>query len=224
MVVDGSVVTSTALSEAPALEAPPETPDATGGPVIPTKTIVEGSNLVTPSFDPGGWLWTSEAVSDGTVTVAAPDGTVTQLAAAQLKGRTVQALAVSRDGARVAVLSRASGVQVLEVMAVVRDDKGAPVSLGDPLALGPAVPDSIDVAWLDDVSLAVLGAPSGPISIVEVGGWTTEVKAPDGAISITARNGVPTILAVGADQTLVARSGNSWISRSPNVSQVAFAG
>ena len=52
MVVDGSVVTSTALSDAPVLEAPPDTPDAPGGPVIPTKTIVEGSNLVAPSFDP----------------------------------------------------------------------------------------------------------------------------------------------------------------------------
>ena len=32
--------------------------------------IVEGVDLVPPSFDPRGWLWTTETVSDGTITVA----------------------------------------------------------------------------------------------------------------------------------------------------------
>jgi len=224
MVVDGSVVTSTALSDAPALEAPPASPDEPGGPVIATKTIVEGVDLVPPSFDPRGWLWTTETVSDGTITVAGPDGTVSHLPAPQLAGRTVQALAVSRDGARVAVLSRAAGVQVLEVMAVVRGDAGVPQGLGETLALGPGVPESNHVAWLDDVSVAALGADSGLISIVQVGGWTTTVTAATGATAITARNGVPTLLAVGDGGTLFARFGNSWKARASSVSEVAFAG
>lgn len=224
MVVDGSVVTSTALSDNPTLEAPPANPDAPGGPVIPTAMLVKGSNLVAPSFDAHGWLWTTETLSDGTITVAGPDGTLVPLAAPQLAGRTIQALAVSRDGARVAVLSRASGVQVLEVMAVVRGDAGVPLSLGATLALGPAVPASIHLAWLDDVSVAALSADSSRISMVEVGGWTTEVMAPAGAICITARNGAPTLLAVGDGGALVARSGNSWPTKAPNVSDVAFAG
>jgi Lipoprotein LpqB beta-propeller domain len=224
MVVDGSVVTSTALSDTPALEAPPATPDAPGGPVIPTAMLVKGSNLVAPSFDPHGWLWTTETLSDGTITVAGPDGKLVQLAAPQLAGRAIQALAVSRDGARLAVLSRASGVQVLEAMAVVRGDAGIPLSLGATLALGPAVPASVDVAWLDNVSVAALSADSSRISMVEVGGWTTEAKAPTGATSITARNGAPTLLAVGAGGALVARSGNDWAPKASNVSEVAFAG
>ncbi|NYI40800.1 LpqB family beta-propeller domain-containing protein [Demequina lutea] len=224
MVVNGSIVTSTALSDAHVLEAPPANPDAPGGPVVPTKTIVEGRNLVAPSFDLRGWLWTTETLSDGTITVAGPDGAVTQLAAPQLEGRTIQALAVSRDGARVAVLSRASGVQVLEVMAVVRGSAGEPLALGATLALGPAVPDSIDLAWLDDVSVAALGADSSRISVVAVGGWTTDVTAPVGAMSIAARNGVPTLLAVGEGDTLVARYGNDWKIQASNVSEVAFAG
>jgi hypothetical protein len=225
MVVDGSVVTSTALSDAPALEAPPANPDAPGGPVIPTAMLVKGSNLVAPSFDPHGWLWTTETLSDGTITVAGPDGTLTPLAAPQLAGRTIQALAVSRDGARVAVLSRASGVQVLEVMAVVRGKAGVPLGLGATLALGPAVPASVHLAWLDDVSVAALSADSSQIAIVEVGGWTTDVKAPAGATTVTARNGMATLLAVGAGGALVARSGNSWPrTKASNVSEVAFAG
>ena len=224
MVLDGSVVTSTALSDAPTLEAPPANPDAPGGPVIHTATLVKGRNLVAPTFDPYGWLWTTETLSDGTITVAGPDGALAQLAAPPLAGRTIQALAVSRDGARVAVLSRASGVQVLEVMAVVRGKASEPLALGATLALGPTVPESIHVAWLDDVTVAALGADSSRISTVEVGGWTTDVTAPAGATSITARNGVPTLLAVGGGGVLVARRGNSWDIKAPNVSEVAFAG
>jgi hypothetical protein len=224
MVVDGSVVTSTALSDAAALEVPPDSPDAPGGQVISAKTIVEGRNLVDPSFDPRGWLWTTETLSDGTITVAGPDGKLSQLAAPQLEGRSIQAISVSRDGARLAVLSRASGVQVLEVMAIVRGEAGEPLALGETLALGPAVPDSIDLAWLDDVSVAALGSNSGRISVVAVGGWTTDVMAPAGATSIAARNGVPTLLAVGDGDNLVARYGNGWKTKAPNVSEVAFAG
>jgi hypothetical protein len=200
-------------------------PDAAGGPVIPTKMLVKGSNLVAPSFDAHGWLWTTETLSDGTITVAGPDGKLIPLAAPQLAGRTIQALAVSRDGARLAVLSRASGVQVLDVMGVVRGEAGVPSGLGATLALGPAVPASAHLAWLDDVTVAALSADSSLISMVEVGGWTTDVKAPAGATAITARNGAPTLLAVGGGGVLVARSGNSWTPpKAINVSDVAFAG
>ncbi len=224
MVVDGAILTSTALSDTPALEAPPGDPDEPGGPVMATTRLVEGRNLVAPSYDPRGWLWTTEALSEGVVVVAGPDGATSELAAPHLEGRTIQAIAVSRDGARVAVLSRTSGVQVLEVMAVVRGEAGEPLALGAPLALGPAVGLSIDVVWLDDVSVATLSADSGEISMVEVGGWTTDVTAAVGATAIAARNGVRTLLAVEADGVLVARSGNGWTPKAANVTDVAFAG
>ncbi|NTV38716.1 MAG: hypothetical protein HGA51_01985 [Demequinaceae bacterium] len=210
MLVDGSIVTSTALADATALENPPEEVDAAGGPVVATRTLVEGTNLVAPSFDPHGWLWTSETDSNGVLVAVGADGSATELQVPQLAGRSIQALAVSADGARVAVLSRASGGQVVEVMAVVRDDDGTPLALGLPLALGPSVRESIDLAWLDDVSIAVLGEESAEIALVEVGGWTTSVASVTGVSSITARNGVRTLLAVGEGGVLLARSGNRW--------------
>ena len=45
-----------------------------------------------------------------------------------------------------------------------------------------------------------------------------------GATSLTARNGAPTLLAVGEGGVLVARSGNDWPTRALDVSEVAFAG
>jgi len=223
MVVDGSVVTTTALADSTALEAPPADPDAAGGPVIPTTTLVEGRDLVAPSYDAHGWLWTAESESSGTVLVVAGDGTLVTLAAPQLAGRSIQALEMSRDGARLAVLSRAGGGQVLEVMAVERDESGVPLALGQPLALGPAVRESIDLAWLDDVSVATIGEESGEIWMVDVGGWTTGVTAVAGGSSVTARNGVRTLLTVG-EGILFARSGTSWAPKAANVSDVTYAG
>jgi len=224
MVVDGSVLTSTALADAATREAPPAEPDPVGSPVISTTTLIEGRGLVAPSYDSDGWLWTTETESSGAVLAVAADGTLAQLDAPQLAGRSIQALEVSRDGARLAVLSRAGGGQLLEVMSVVRDESGVPLDLGPSLALGPAVNESIDLAWLDDASLATLGEESGEISMVEVGGWTTDVTAVAGASSLTARNGVRTLLAVGDDGVLFARSGNDWTRKIAKVSDVAYAG
>jgi len=224
MVVDGSVLTSTALADAVTREAPPAESDPVGGPVIPTTTLVEGRDLVAPSYDSDGWLWTTETDSSGAVLAVAADGTLAELDAPQLAGRSIQALEVSRDGARLAVLSRAGGGQVLEVMAVVRDETGVPLGLGPSLALGPAVNESIDLAWLDDASVATLGEESGEVSMVEVGGWTTAVTAVAGASSLTARNGVRTLLAVGEDGVLFARSGNDWTPKAAKVSDVAYSG
>lgn len=224
MVIDGSILTSTVLVDTPALEPPPEILDEPGGPVIPMTLLVEGRNLVAPSYDPGGWLWTAETVSEGVIVVAGPDATTSELMAPQLAGRTIQAIAVSRDGARLAVLSRASGVQALEVMAVVRGEAGEPLGLGTPLALAPGVGSLIDVVWLDDVSVATLSSGSGEISMVEVGGWTTTVTASAGISAIAARNGVRTLLAVEEDGVLVATSGNDWTPKAANVSDVAYSG
>lgn len=226
MVVDGSVVTSTALADASELEDPPVDAAAAGdgGSVIATSVLVDGTDLVAPSYDSHGWLWTSETESDGVVKAVTGDGAVTELSAPHLAGRSIQALAVSRDGARIAVLSRASGGQVVEVMAVVRDENGSPLGLGAPLELGPSVRESIDLAWLDDVSVATLGEESGEISMAEVGGWTASVTSVAEASAITALNGVRTLLAVGEGGALVARSGNRWTAISSVVSDVAYAG
>lgn len=228
MLVDGSIVTSTALADATALEDPTAEVDVEGGPVVDTTTVVNGLNLVAPSFDAHGWLWTSESTSDGVVLAVGADGTTTELVAPQLAGRSIQALSVSADGARIAVLSRASGGQVVEVMAVVRDENGTPLALGVPLALGPSVRESIDLTWLDDSSIAVLGEESGEIAMVEVGGWTSTVSSVTGVSTITARNGVHTLLGVGEGGVLLARSGNRWSPPKDvsvtNVTDVAYAG
>jgi len=70
-----------------------------------------------------------------------------------------------------------------------------------------------------------LGEESGEMSLAGVGGWKTDFTTYSGAVSITARNGVRSLLAVSAEGELLARSGNSWTTpRLTGVKDVAYAG
>jgi len=227
MLVNGAVVVSRVLADSGPLVAFDDATPALVDPVtVPTSPVLQGANLVGPSFDTSEWLWSTESRSDGIVWASLIGGEPVQLDAAWLAGREVQALSVSRDGSRLAVLSRATGtVQTLEVAAIYRDASGVPLGLGAPLEMSPSVPMSIDVAWADEVSLVTLGTDAGQVLQEVVGGWTTIEAAPlPAGSSFTARNGARTLVAVESDGTLVVRAGTTWSPVAERIADVAYEG
>ena len=223
---DGDVALTTALRDAGDLEPyDPEAEIASDAVVLDADIVLDGNDLTPPSFDRSGWVWSTESASDGTIVAAGPGGEQVVLDAPWLAGRSVQAVAVSRDGTRLAVLSRATGiVQSLDVAAIVRESTGTPLSVGQPLALVPSPEPAVDLTWADATSLITLFAESGELEESEVGGWTRmEALLPE-ARRITARNGGRTLLAIDAEGSLVARAGNSWSVQVVGVSDVAYAG
>ncbi|PKQ19023.1 MAG: hypothetical protein CVT68_00580 [Actinobacteria bacterium HGW-Actinobacteria-8] len=223
-VLDGSVQISTALAAGEDLVSAsggaPPTPDA----VVPSTELIPGTAMVAPSFDANGWVWSGEAESEGVLVVAAPGQDVSEIDAPWLAGSSIQSLAVSRDGARMAILSRSGVEQVLEVVSIARDADGRPLAVGKPLGFGSAVRLSIDLEWVDDTSVVALGRESGEMSLAQIGGWTTDFTSYTGATAVTARNGVRTLLAVASNGELVARSGNGWNPRLSGVKDVAYSG
>lgn len=223
-VAGGSVHISAALATGeglvPADVAAAPDPDK----VLASGVLIPGMALVAPSFDSYGWVFSAESSSEGTVLATAPGADLIEISAPWLAGSTVQSLAVSRDGARMAILSRSGAEQVLEVAAIVRDENGRPLALGEPLGFGPTVRPSIDLEWVDDTSVVALGEESGEMSLAEIGGWTSDFTSYTGAVSVTARNGVRTLLALGPDGQLVARQGNGWAPKLAGVQGVAYSG
>lgn len=198
-----------------------EVPDAE----LDADLVVAGAGLVGPSFDRFGWLFTTAQTSIGTVVALSPDEkTDLYIPAPWLTGRSVQAVAVSRDGTRLAILSRASNQQIVEVAAIVRDSAGVPISLGEPLALAPSVRQSIDVVWSDATNLLILGEDGGDVFQATVGGRTAEVSALSGARSFSVRFGDRTLVAVTEAGELHVRSSNSWSRREEGVTDIAFSG
>lgn len=199
------------------------------GDVVMTTTY-EGDTLVAPSIDRQGWTWTAEAFGTGTLIGVAPDGRVVKLAIAGAEGRDIGALAVSRDGTRVAVVSREGGLWRLGIVALVRTEDGTPVTAGEQLDLGVGIGPSEAVTWVDDYEVAVLGTSglgeTPSLRLVEVGGRTEVVTAVADAVGVAARSGSGSLTLVTRDGSLFVRSTSGW-SRVPMgaaVSSLAFSG
>lgn len=191
---------------------------------VARSALIAGKDLVNPSFDRFGWVWTAASASDGNLVVGMPGADAMTLPMPTLAGASIQAVAVSRDGARVAILSRSSGEQTLEVASIVRDASGAPLGIGNSLVVGTSLRPAVDLTWVDEDSVATLGEESGEISLVQIGGWTTDVTSVSTATSVTARNGLRTLLTVEGNGNLLVRSGSGWTPKATGVSDVAYAG
>ncbi|MGC4173831.1 LpqB family beta-propeller domain-containing protein [Demequina sp.] len=193
-----------------------------------TDSLYQGTNLVAPSADRHGWFWTTE-VSDATELVAVTrKGEVTKLPVDWLRGTSVQGLSVSRDGARIVVLSQSGGKQLLEIASVVRGEDGTPLSVGDPVAIGADLGPAIDVTWVDDLTVAVLGAGGNEVPselwFVEVGGLTTAMKSVTDAVDITAREQERSLVVVDTEHEAFTRSGAVWSKVATGPSELAYSG
>jgi hypothetical protein len=199
-------------------------------PVMPVTVAYAGKELVAPSFDWYGWLWTAERSGSGSLVAIPPGGTAAAISAPWLEGREVGAVRVSHDGARVAVLSREGGIWRLDVAALIRDSGGVPRSVGVPLSAGLGVGPASHLVWVDDVTVAVLAdGPAGTtpsLGVSVVGGSTTVLTTSPDAVGVAARNGTSSIAVVTRDGAIFQRSTAGW-SRVPVVGVVgglAFSG
>src|SRR5690606_19410460 len=189
------------------------------------EVVVSGDSLVAPSYDRFGWLWTAHTVNDGRLSVVDPAARATSLEVAWLGGREVQALKVSRDGSRIAVLSTVGGVQALDLAGVVRDSDGVPISVSAPLQVGADVASARALTWVDELTVAVLGSSepgqTPSLYLVQVGGRTTVVTAVTDAVDVSARYGDRSMVLSTRDGAVHVRTTAGWTSDEATVSAAA---
>jgi hypothetical protein len=128
---------------------------------------LEAGSITPPSFGPDGRVIV--ATSNGTVHAVPPVGAVQRVAlAAPLRHREIRALAMSRDGSRVAlVVSTAAGSE-LDLATVV--PSGSALAFRAPRVVIPATSDVSGVAWAEaDELVTTVSAPNGRRSVVRVG-------------------------------------------------------
>ncbi|WP_084038274.1 LpqB family beta-propeller domain-containing protein [Demequina sp. NBRC 110053] len=224
----GNLLATDVLGQQPTV---PVDPDAEPAPVesaLDTTMLLDGDDLVSPSFDRHGYVWTAESVGTRGLAAIAPDGTVSWLATEWIQTRSITDLAVSREGTRVAVVSRAGGQPVVEVAAIVRDGNGVPTAIADPIVVGSGVGAAVEVEWSDDTTVGVLGevqegAPT-TLWLVEVGGGTRPIQTIRDAVDFAARAGETSILVVASDGHAEERSGSTWVPVVEGVSELAYSG
>jgi hypothetical protein len=185
------------------------------------EVAVSGQGVLTPpSIDRFGWLWTVPTAI-GAAPLVVPTGAAATPAtpvAPPAEGLgSVQQARVSRDGARLLVVSRdGAGAVHVQVHGIVRDAAGRPLRLGAGTAdLVPGVGEVLDAAWLVDDELVVLTRSAGadPVPVLaEVSGPSTPLPAVPGAVTV-AGGWTDRDLVVGtADGHLLTRSGADWIT------------
>jgi len=193
---------------------------------------VEGRRLVAPSVDRFGWVWTTPEVSDGTLVAARSVVEQVSVQAEWLEGREVRSLRVSRDGARVVIVSAAGDEgATVDVAAVTRDRLGRPQRVGVPHLVGAVLADATQATWVDESTLAVLGTMAGAagptVALVPVDGLTASRGTPSGgspAVSIATGKGERAVFVTTEDGGLWQWRASSWEKVADGVYSPAFPG
>jgi hypothetical protein len=143
------------------------------------------------------------------------------VAAPRLAGYVIVSARVSRDGARLLIAARKPGTSsaFLFVAGIARAADGTPEALTEPLSLIPDLTSVVDAAWVDEDHVVVLGRRSNDTLtpeqtqeqpwVAQVGGAIEPTSPAPGATSITAGNGVLTLV-TGNAQGLMTRAGDKW--------------
>jgi hypothetical protein len=184
-----------------------------------------GSMLTRPSYDRQDVLWVGGR--DGNVakvwainTAADPADTARSrpavVSAPWLAGRAMVGIRISPDGQRAAVIStdRSGRSPRVDVAGVVRQPNGLPVSLAAPLSLAPSLTLGVDLVWVDDATIAVLGRKTDVMRpwLVPLGGQIAAGPDIAGAQSITTLNGERGLMVTTDRAEVLLRAGNRWQS------------
>jgi hypothetical protein len=194
----------------------------------PSSVLLRAPDLVAPSVDRLGWVWTATTQEPDQLIAVDADGTSVDVAAEWLRDRSVLSLRVARDATRVAVVSSGfDGVRV-DVASVVRDDSGTPQVVGEAWRTGVTLVGATRVVWVDESTLGVL-ARSGTLTtavyhLVPLSGQVRARQAIVDSIDIAGGKGESALYVATSDGGLFARSGAAWEQVGEGVRDPSFAG
>lgn len=192
--------------------------------------VLDGKMLIHPSIDRYGLVWTGALESDGQLIVVDP---VTRarhtVAAPWMAGANVRRVAISREGARAAIVLEKDGQVTIYVAGIERDaTTDIPRAVSEPMRVGNRLTDVLDIAWTGESRLAAIaktatGSERG-LYIVTIGGLMGSMNTVQGATSLTAGRGEESIILTTDDGTLYEYDSGAWRVLDTSVSEPALPG
>ena len=170
------------------------------------------ANLVDPSADPFGYIWSVPRDQPAAVEVFSPMGERSTVTDAWPGSTEIAAMAVSRDGARLAGLLVNGGRSEVWIAGIVRDADNVPVRIGEAVPLGALTGAGAGLAWIDDTTVGVLTSRAeGPLFTEQlVGGPASVTDAPQGAASVAGASSISTVRMRTEDGSLYVKRGANW--------------
>ncbi|WP_261166087.1 LpqB family beta-propeller domain-containing protein [Microbacterium sp. Marseille-Q6965] len=240
LAIDGlsEAVTSSAVPEPEAISVAPDRESAivwgASGAVVRVGSdgtallLDDRDDLIEPTLDPDGYTWTLPGNQPDQLTATGPDGTVvltTQMPRTEeMSIATVESIAVSRDGTRLAALVTAAGGTSWAIVAPVsRDGDGVPTGVGAASVLAALDGPGVDVEWLDDASIGVVSRDGMEIEVLEqrIGGPGTRMSAPADVVGIAAGTQDSSIRLIDSVGGLHVRRGSAWVKAAEGIAVLA---
>lgn len=193
---------------------------------IPVRKVDERPGLIAPSIDDYGFIWSVPAAQPGAIIAYDFDGNPHKVAVAMPSGARIVSLEVARDNSRIAILLQTDAGPHLMIAAITRDagEKYAPLSLGTPvLDITMNATTAIDLAWVDDFSVATLTDDDGfdQVTSFDIGGLQSSLGRPDASVAIVGGNGKSGLRLLGTDQFLRVPRGSGWQKTNTKVDLIA---
>lgn len=177
--------------------------------------LLAGSTLAQPSMDTSGWVWTGAKNSVGTLNaINVSTGENIGVPANWLNGAELQSLRVSREGARIVVTYRKDDATNLGVAAIVRDEAGRPLRIGEVVPFGQRLAEVTDLAWIAESKLMILARPKTGsefnLQLVTIGSVSRTVSEPDNPVSLTGGLGLESVVLAVQNGSLFRYDGGGW--------------
>ncbi len=191
--------------------------------------LIEGSQLVVPSFDLADWVWSAERTSAGELlTTNIQTGESLRFQLSWLEGLNVRDIAMSREGARMVIVADQGGVVQLNVVSIARSDDGTPVEIGNPSRFGQSLIDVTDVAWVSEVRVAAVarnqGTSTSGLHVVGIGVPPASLASVDNLVSLTSGRGVDSMVIQNEEGNLFSYDGAGWRLLAEGVGSPAYPG
>ncbi|HMH59291.1 MAG TPA: LpqB family beta-propeller domain-containing protein, partial [Galbitalea sp.] len=175
------------------------------------KLVDSRPDLIAPSIDTFGYVWSVPSSDASAIRVIGPDGAPHSITSQLPVGATIVALDVSHDGTRVLAYLSTSAGPLLVVAGIVRR-AGVPTGLGPLFDLPVSSAQPIDATWVDASTVAALGTDGGEDTVISyvVGGSPGDTSTTEGGVRLVAGNDTDTLrLLTGSGQVQQLRA-SGW--------------
>ncbi len=168
--------------------------------------------LIDPTIDPFDIVWSVPRSQPAGLLAFLPDGSQVEVADAWSGATEIAAMAVSRDGTRIAAVVTSGARSAVWVAGIVRGTDNVPERLSVPFPIGAVDGIGMGLAWLDDATVGVLSHDGTASIVVEqpVGGPAGTTAAPTGIASIAGGSAISNVRLRSEDGALYVRRGTNW--------------
>ena len=183
-------------------------------------------NLLSPTFDRQGWLWSVGSTVSPQIKVFSKTGTEHSLQSLAFAGRKILSYSVSPEGARFAAVVEAKGKNEIWLFGITRTKTGLPSSLSESVAIPSVILNATTVSWLDGSKLGLLSQSNAGWSQpteINIGGFEQPITGLQGLQQFIGNNPSGARFALNDKGVLFQYRNSAWVAVQSEIKKVHYS-